>query len=227
MRNVQNWQLATALVVLAACTQAPPTFTVDRGSAKKDTSTDDTDPSGGDPGGDGTPPPATPPGAPPPDGDAGVDPDSVDAAIYATPVQCSSGTHWTQGDTGSDRMQPGSSCGTCHVLGGSASKKTWDISGTVYKTAHEPNDCDGTSATGVTVVITDVNGAQTSLPVNAAGNFYHADLFGFGKIPTPYKAKVVAGGKERVMVTPQTDGNCNSCHTESGTKSAPGRIMMP
>jgi hypothetical protein len=63
--------------------------------------------------------------------------------------------------------------------------------------------------------------------VNAAGNFWHSDLLGFAAIPKPYTAKVVAGGKVREMVAPQTDGDCNKCHTEAGTSSAPGRIMAP
>lgn len=29
------------------------------------------------------------------------------------------------------------------------------------------------------------------------------------------------------MITAQTNGDCNSCHTESGTLAAPGRIMAP
>lgn len=158
--------------------------------------------------------------------DAGVEPDPSDP-IYATPVQCSSGTHWTQGNSGSAQMQPGSACRTCHVAGGSASKKPFDIAGTVYATAHEPTDCNGTSVSGATVVITDANGASTSFAVNSAGNFYHNDLFGFATLAKPLKAKVVYGGKQRVMVGAITDGDCNKCHTVSGTSLAPGRIMLP
>jgi hypothetical protein len=221
MRNVQNWWI----LVVVGCSSASPTWTnADLATEPKKEKSDP--PSDGTPGGE-TPPGSTPPPSSPESTDGGSDAGDDDAAIYSTPVQCSSGTHWTSGNTGSADMQPGSSCNTCHVVGGSASGKTWDISGTVYPTAHEPDDCNGTSVSGVTIVITDAKGVATSLPVNAVGNFNHADLFGFAKIATPYTAKVVSGGKERVMVTPQTDGNCNSCHTVSGAKSAPGRIMMP
>lgn len=161
-----------------------------------------------------------------PVGDAGDAPDPTDP-IYTTPVQCSSKTHWTQGNQGSTLMQPGSACRTCHVVGGSASKKSLDVAGTVYATAHEPTDCNGVSVSGATVVITDAKGATTSLTVNAAGNFSHNDTFGFAQIPKPYKAKIVYGGKQRVMVGAITDGDCNKCHTESGTSLAPGRIMLP
>jgi hypothetical protein len=162
------------------------------------------------------------------DAGAAIDDDGGDPNDpYATPVQCSSGTQWTNGDKGSANMQPGSACRTCHVVGGKASSKSWDIAGTVYATAHEPDNCNGTSASGVTVIITDATGKETSLSVNSVGNFYHNDLFGFAALPKPYHARVVSGGKVRKMVAAQTEGDCNSCHTESGTNSAPGRIMLP
>jgi hypothetical protein len=158
--------------------------------------------------------------------DAGAG-DGVDAAIYDTPVQCSSGTQWTQGETKSADMLPGSGCRTCHVLGGKASGKSWDISGTVYPTAHEPDNCYGTSASGVSVVSTGSNGMSVSLSVNGAGNFWHDDLVGIAQIPKPYTAKVVAGGKTREMISAQTDGNCDTCHTQDGAQLAPGRIILP
>jgi hypothetical protein len=144
---------------------------------------------------------------------------------YDTPVVCTSNTYWTLGDHGDPLMHPGRACGGCHVVGGKASGKTFDIAGTVYPTAHEPDDCNGVS--GATVVITDANGQEHSLSVNAAGNFYHSDLLGFGKFTVPYHAKVVFNGKERAMTAAQTVGDCNSCHTEAGANMAPGRILLP
>jgi hypothetical protein len=156
--------------------------------------------------------------------DGGSLPD-IDAAIYDTPTVCTSGQTWTLGETKSADMKPGSECQTCHVLGGDASGKEFDIAGTVYPTAHEPDDCNGASP--ATVVITDAKGATTSLSATAAGNFYHDSGFGFLAIATPYTAVVTVGSKTRAMVTPQTDGNCNHCHTTAGTLSAPGRVMLP
>lgn len=157
------------------------------------------------------------------DGGTIVIPDAGDD--YDTPTVCTSGTTWTLGETKSNDMEPGLECHTCHVVGGKASGKEFDMSGTVYPTAHEPDLCNGVG--GATVVITDKNGNQTSLSVNEVGNFWHDDAVGFLKIATPYTAVVKVGGKTRAMVTPQTDGNCNHCHTEAGTESAPGRVMMP
>jgi hypothetical protein len=124
-------------------------------------------------------------------------------------------------------MRPGNACESCHVLLGAATGATFDVAGTVYATAHEPDNCDGTSVTGVTVVITDGMGTDHVLPVNNVGNFYHNDLFGFAAFPLPFHAKVVYNGMERKMLTPQMTGNCNSCHTETGAQNAPGRIMLP
>jgi hypothetical protein len=176
--------------------------------------------------------------ATPPKNDGGVTPSDTgapgnDAAPidddagpeFNVPPQCTSNTYWTSGDTGSANMHPGLACRKCHVLGGSASKKTFDIGGTLYPTAHEPDDCNGIG--NATIVITDANGATHSLSVNAVGNFSNDDLFGIAPIPKPYKAKVVVGGKERPMITPQTDGDCNNCHTQNGTQSAPGRLIVP
>ena len=61
---------------------------------------------------------------------------------YNTPVQCTSNKKWTGGDNGSSSMRPGGACVTCHKLGGKASGKGFDIAGTVYPTAHEPDDYD-------------------------------------------------------------------------------------
>jgi hypothetical protein len=132
---------------------------------------------------------------------------------------------WTLGDTKSPEMHPGVACDTCHKVLGSATAYPFDIAGTVYPTAHEPDDCYG--ITGATVVITDANHQDHSLPVNAAGNFYNLDYVIAGAIATPYTAKVVYNGKERPMITPQTSGDCNSCHNQQGTQNAQGRILLP
>jgi len=43
----------------------------------------------------------------------------------------------------------------------------------------------------------------------------------------PFKAKVTYMGRERAMNAAQTSGDCNACHTQNGTNSAPGRILLP
>ena len=138
---------------------------------------------------------------------------------YDTPVVCTSMAYWMGGDVGNPSMHPGMPCPTCHGPGGKAATKEFDIAGTVYPTAHEPDDCNGVNVAGAVVVITDANGADHSLTVNSVGNFYHSDFFGFQKFAVPYHARVVFNGQERAMTEAQTVGNCNSCHTE-GSRTA-------
>lgn len=138
---------------------------------------------------------------------------------FATPTVCTSKTTWTRGDRGSPSMHPGVACIACHATEKDAPAFT--IAGTVYPSAHEPDDCSGVSG-GAQVIVTDAAGKTLTLPVNSAGNFYSTS-----SITTPFRAKVVANGKERAMAATQTVGDCNSCHTEAGTSSAPGRILTP
>ena len=152
-------------------------------------------------------------------GSGGPDAGAASASPYATPVVCTS----MASSTGSEgaTMRPGEACVACHSRG---EGPRFQIAGTLYPTAHEPDDCHGVngSTDGATVVIIDSTGATITLTPNAVGNFSSN-----GNISTPFQAKVVQGGKERIMVTPQTSGDCNSCHTETGANGAPGRIMLP
>lgn len=139
---------------------------------------------------------------------------------YGGPSVCTSGTYWTGGDRESSSMHPGTACITCHSERDEGPR---GIAGTVFPTAHEPDDCNGSpGSSGLGVVITDANGNVSTLRVDGAGNFYSK-----GSIALPYTAKVVSGAKTREMKTPQTSGDCNACHTEGGTSGAPGRIVAP
>jgi mono/diheme cytochrome c family protein len=144
-----------------------------------------------------------------------VTPAPADTTNYNTPSVCSSGKTWAGKRNSS--MAPGQACqsGRCH--GGD-----FDASGTIYPTAHEPDNCNGTG--GSQVIITDAAGQTYSTTVNSAGNFYFSLRT---SLKLPYTAKVVSGSKTRVMVGAQTNGDCNACHTEKGTQNAPGRMMAP
>lgn len=146
----------------------------------------------------------------------------VSGGSYATPSVCTSNRTWTRGNHGSSSMRPGAACIQCHDSG-EGEAPHYEVAGTVYPTAHEPDDCYG--ATGSQVVITDAAGNVFTVPVNSAGNFYLSGRN--GSIRPPYTAKVVSGSKTRVMAGPQTDGDCNGCHSEQGAQKAPGRIMAP
>jgi mono/diheme cytochrome c family protein len=72
------------------------------------------------------------------------------------------------------------------------------------------------------VVITAADGKIVTLTPNAAGNFYYQ-----GAVATPFRARVTYMGRERAMGQAQTNGDCNSCHTQNGANQAPGRILLP
>lgn len=157
----------------------------------------------------GSKPVACAPGA---DGGA---PDASTADEFAVPAKCTNGTSFVfKGAT----MSPGMACNGCH---------RFSIAGTVYPTAHEPNNCKGANVAGTTVVVTDAMNRTQTLAVNAAGNFMASSA-----VSAPYKVKVVGpNGKERPMATPLTAamGDCNSCHSQngSGNPKAPGRVLIP
>jgi mono/diheme cytochrome c family protein len=148
-------------------------------------------------------------------------------SFYDTPRNaCSSGTTWKNGTRGSTLMTPGQACNACHDLGGGPNLFA---SGTVYKTAHEKDDCNGVSSG--TVEITGADKTKMVATINAAGNFYFPK-----SVKTPYTARVISadGTKSRIMKGKQTNGDCNLCHTEAGIQlpkdkqaAAPGRVMAP
>ncbi|MBK7864685.1 MAG: hypothetical protein IPJ65_40010 [Archangiaceae bacterium] len=142
------------------------------------------------------------------------------------PMQtCTSGSHWTQGDRGSTVMNPGLACRACHVT--QEPGRAYLFMGTVYPALHEEDLCNSRGLPSDTVVeIIDGNGdVRLTLTPNAAGNFYNTSRT--VSWPLPYWARVRAGGKSNTMMTGQTDGDCNGCHTALGKNGAPGRIVAP
>jgi hypothetical protein len=149
--------------------------------------------------------------------DAGIGPDPFSVA-----PTCTSNKMWSGGTNGSANMQPGVACINCHASSGGEAPK-FTIAGTVYPTAHEPDQCNGANGTdGAQVIITDAKGVTIPLTPNAVGNFYYT-----GTVATPFRAKVTYMGRERDMAAAQTSGDCNSCHTQNGAMAAPGRIILP
>lgn len=133
-----------------------------------------------------------------------------------TPTVCTSGNYW-EGEE-SERMEPGRPCIACHTS--SDEGPIFAIAGTVYPTIHEPDNCLGTRQGNV--VIVGANQQTITLSTNQSGNFMRE-----ASMAKPYTAKVTFEGRDRVMATPQTSGDCNACHTEQGAEGAPGRIALP
>ena len=109
-------------------------------------------------------------------------------------------------------------CINCHTT---QRAPTLGIAGTVYGALHEGDDCYGSP--GVSVVITGADGRVTTLTTNESGNF---SLRSRGTIALPFRAKIVSGSQERVMATPQMNGDCSSCHSAAGAEGAAGRITL-
>ena len=97
-------------------------------------------------------------------------------------------------------MRPGGACITCHTMRGGPN---YTVAGTVYPTAHEPNDCNGVNG-ALTVVVTDKNGVVTNIAVNTVGNFSSRTA-----IAAPFTVKVTNGTKTRAMAGSLTAGDCN------------------
>jgi hypothetical protein len=142
---------------------------------------------------------------------------------YDTPLVCTSNQRWTGGNNESPNMHPGGACINCHSSG---EGPRFTFAGTVFPSAHEPDDCNGVngSSPAAQVIVTDANNATFTMTVNSVGNFSYS---GRTAPVMPYTAKVVRGGNERIMTAQQTTGDCNSCHTQDGANDAPGRIMAP
>lgn len=159
-----------------------------------------------------------------PKGSCEHEPEDPGESPYDAPVTCTSGSYWTAFDSGAPWMNPGLPCIKCHRQN-FAFAPVFSVAGTVFPTAHEPDTCFGVPATtGAQVIITDANGQELSpIRVVSGGNFGEI----ISGLALPYRAKVVVGGNERVMLTPQTNGDCNACHTQAGAQGARGRIIVP
>ena len=125
-------------------------------------------------------------------------------------------TGLNEGD-GSPTMNPGQDCIACHASG---EGPNYTIAGTVMGAYTDIDDCNGVA--DVTVTLTDADGVVTTLTTNAAGNFYST-----ATLAMPYTAELSLGGQTRAMSTPQSDGDCASCHTEVGANDSPGRVISP
>jgi hypothetical protein len=136
---------------------------------------------------------------------------------YNTQTVCTSGKYWTSGTSMS--MRPGEACQACHQKQGGPN---YSIAGTVYPTAHEPKDCYG-SMGGINVVVTDKNNKVVTVPVSGSSGNFGSNA----TIVAPFFVKVTAGNTTRAMIGSLTNGDCNSCHTETGANNAPGRVMAP
>jgi mono/diheme cytochrome c family protein len=160
-----------------------------------------------------------------PMGTCGGSPDPT----FGGPSICASGVHVPSGeDTEGPNMAPGRACIACHSQN---EGPRFSIAGTVFAAGHVPSDCQPTAAqtaelTQAQVVVTDSDNQVFTLSVTSNGNFSRRAK-SLPQVAFPITAKVVYLGKERAMLSPQTSGDCNGCHTDQGKSNAPGRIALP
>lgn len=135
---------------------------------------------------------------------------------YVSTDKCSTGQVWT-GLLEGERMDPGRPCIECHAR---EDGPKFTFAGTVMGKLTERDLCVGVA--GAQVVLLGADGKALSISVNDVGNF-KTNL----PLALPYRAKIVADGKTKEMTTPQSSGDCNACHTETGANAAPGRLTLP
>ncbi|RYZ41732.1 MAG: hypothetical protein EOO71_10770 [Myxococcaceae bacterium] len=143
------------------------------------------------------------------------------------PTTCASDSFWSEASGTGASMAPGYACRSCHLQ--QAPNNAYFFMGTVFPSLHVADGCDPRlgSPSNVKVELLDAQGAvRLTLVPNEAGNFMSNTLQ--PPFPLPYRVRLVGpGGRSREMATPQTNGDCNSCHTEQGASHAPGRIALP
>ena len=173
---------------------------------------------------------------PKPDGGPLPDAGKPDAGTGLLPVTCFSKNTWDAGNIGGEGMNPGYACRSCHrgenFMGqnptlDSNPQYAMFFMGPVYGDFNEANLCAANAVPAGTVVeILDSAGVlKLSLPVDPSGNFRSTSVD--APFPMPYRARVRANGALRPMGDTQTNGDCNTCHTEQGREGAPGRIVWP
>jgi hypothetical protein len=140
----------------------------------------------------------------------------------ADPDACVTGQWWAQRDRESELMHPGGDCTSCHTSRREGPR--YAIAGTVMADYAEAEDCRGVDGPVVEIYGADGTLLQ-ELTTNSAGNFFSLEAIPAEQLP--YTARVIYDGRVRRMLSPQTTGQCNSCHTATGLNSAPGRIVLP
>ena len=150
--------------------------------------------------------------------DAGADADPfIDIVLpdISNEPTCGPNRYRYDDDDDDKLMFPGEACIACHLEEREGPR--FAAAGTVMPNLHEDEGCVGRQ--GVIVEITGADGTTRRATTNRTGNFYFDR-----SIAKPYTARVIDGDVVREMNEPQTNGDCNSCHTPFGEEGAAGRI---
>lgn len=141
-------------------------------------------------------------------------------------THCTSGNYWRNGEIRSPLMHPGRACIACHTAGTGFLNlqhgPSFSAAGTVYPTAHEPDDCNGASSSDIKILIVDANAQRLTLTPNGAGNFTTLTRYA-----SPFHAEIQYQGRSRAALMPHQNGDCNVCHNERGAQGTAGRLTLP
>jgi hypothetical protein len=148
--------------------------------------------------------------------------DRVPAGVSGT---CSTSQYWQFGDAESRRMHPGRACLACHISEREGPRRGY--LGTVQQHINDSDDCRGVSDVRVEILDDATDAVIASTVTNDAGNFIIKSAACAGATCPPYRVRLTLDGRTREMLTPQTNGDCMSCHTAEGVAGAPGRIVAP
>ena len=132
-------------------------------------------------------------------------------------------------------MAPGLACIACHSGNNFNNQNPGGLSefgeirtfmGTVFAAPHEKDLCTPSlPVTGkVQILAADSDTVLLQMSFGTSGNFYG----NLSSRPATWRARVITStGATRTMAGPQSDGDCNTCHTVDGEQNAPGRIYLP
>jgi mono/diheme cytochrome c family protein len=152
----------------------------------------------------------------------------------------------SNGTSGSSLMQPGVACINCHSRSGGDDDliakdgdgeggeggeggPRFTIAGTVFPSAHEPNQCYGSASRAPPSSSSTAPASPSPPPVNSAGNFFSSTS---RPRPLPRQGRPSRDASASCSAWCPT-GHCNMCHTQtgatvvSGGMRAPGRILLP
>ncbi len=166
---------------------------------------------------------------------AGTPPGSCPTTTTTTPYDghsiCTSGTSWSRGDAASAQMHPGRACIACHRALPTPPPVLETMAGTVYRSIHEPDDCNGESGVTntITISVMDHQHHVITAVANDVGNFSSTAPIMLPILSATVTYVTATETRTRVMASPQLSADCNSCHTEGGggANGAPGRILLP
>ncbi len=123
----------------------------------------------------------------------------------------------------------GEACLSCHNSGGSQDPAL-SAAGTVFTDVNADNSATALYAVGYTMRIILEDSAKTVINFSAGNGSANSKVFASTAVSTSFTAQVVNASGTVVNSSglashTSAQTNCNSCHTSSGTNSAPGRIV--